>query len=254
MLCTKIATDIRLSSIESISDWITRVSKDIPAWREDLEFIESEILKIDTESRTLSELHKHNRRLIELSKAEDELVQKLKSIQVEYSSTMKLTEVCAGALDELRGISPSDNIFCKYLDMPLPMMKKTPAYVFDDWTHDNEIYWDKWTDGIEIARTYATSLVYLGYGQCTKCKRRVEGGEYHTCRPTENIINHTLMDPPVIAKPTATLPVSRPSDESVIKPGRCESTSRECPLHYEFSPAGQTHYCTLVPVETSGDE
>lgn len=245
MLCTKIATDIRLmSDIESIPDWIARVSKDIPAWRDDLEHIESEIVKVDAESKILGDLHNHNRRLIELSRVEDELIRRLESIQVDYKSTELLIDTCANQLDSLRGLPIGDST--RYLNLPLPIVKILPPNKLNQWDTDGsiDIYWQPWSDGIEIARDPIISMVYAGYGRCTKCNSRIEGGEFHTCKPTDCVIQH----PPLNQQNQ----IQQPRLSVTSATAQPTAVARECPQHDAFMSIGQEHYCTSAPVETSG--
>lgn len=105
MLCAQIALNIRLSGVESISDWVNRISKDVVAWRDALTNVESEIENVMTEIRINNYINECTMVIDAGMIDEKRLMHEISSIRSKRAELISCIDIAECDLNTLRGLS-----------------------------------------------------------------------------------------------------------------------------------------------------
>lgn len=171
-LCAGIARDIRFVGIETISDWMNRISKDIDSWRIDLSSLESEIASIDAELTMFGKLGELKQQLESITTVEAELMENLRLVHIERSQirskVRELTRNMNSLLSRL-GDSSADLLV-------EPVDEKSMNSLVTD---PHILQWDHSSDS--------------GFLDCNLCNTRFSVHGFHTCAiPNEPVSAHVI--------------------------------------------------------------
>lgn len=110
LLNSKITTDMVKSGIESISDWVKRISKDIVVWRDDLMHLELELKKIDDEFCMIKSLRESTANYLDTALSEEKLLNELGKIRLQKAQNEQSMINYSRALSKIRGLAdkPAD--------------------------------------------------------------------------------------------------------------------------------------------------